>query len=170
MKLHHKIRLVVISTVLVLGCSLSLNGSATVLNEPNISVRMAQQVARTALRQCRRDGFRVSVTVVDRAGLVKATLRDDGTGPHTLGSSFRKAYTAVSLRRSTAELAKLVVDVPTVEGLRDMDENILLLAGGLPITFNGGEVIGGVGVGGAPGGQFDESCAQAGIDRIQNNN
>ena len=74
-------------------------------------------------------------------------------------SAFRKAFTAASLRRSTGELANLIVNVPTTAGLQFMNDNLLLLQGGLPIVDNSGAVIGGIGVGGAPGGQFDEARA-----------
>jgi uncharacterized protein GlcG (DUF336 family) len=54
---------------------------------------------------------------------------------------------------------------PSLQGLRDMDRNILMLGGGLPIEING-EIVGGIGVGGAPGAHLDDACAQAGLDAI----
>jgi uncharacterized protein GlcG (DUF336 family) len=114
--------------------------------------------------QCRADGFRVSATVVDRAGQLKALLRDDDAGPHTLESSRRKAFTAASFRSGTAQLGQLVAANPAAANLVEIPE-VLVLGGGLPIR-SGGEVIGAIGVGGAPGGDRDEICAQAGIDRI----
>ena len=84
----------------------------------------------------------------------------------TLGDSSRKkAYTAASLRRPTSEFAELIAKNPAVQGLRDMNEDILILGGGLPINM-GGEVVGGIGVGGAPGGHLDDACAQAGLNII----
>jgi uncharacterized protein GlcG (DUF336 family) len=97
---------------------------------------------------------------------VRALIRGDGAGPHTLDSSSRKAYTSASLRRPTQELAKMVSESPVIAGLRGMNEKILILGGGLPIKA-GEEVIGGIGVGGAPGGDKDEACALAGIDKIK---
>jgi uncharacterized protein GlcG (DUF336 family) len=58
-----------------------------------------------------------------------------------------------------------VAENPALDELRAMDERILILAGGLPIEING-EVVGGIGVGGAPGGDLDAACAQAGIDEM----
>src|SRR5574341_485444 len=72
---------------------------------------------------------------------------------------------AASLRRGTTELAELINKVPTLQALREMNGDILMLGGGLPIEI-GGDVIGGIGVGGAPGGHLDDACAQAGLDAI----
>ena len=127
--------------------------------QANISSSTAGKVVKKAVRKCSQDGFNVSAAVVDASGVLVAHLRADGAGPHTVSSAFRKAFTAASLRRSTGELANLIVNVPTTAGLQFMNDNLLLLQGGLPIVNNGGTVIGGIGVGGAPGGQFDEACA-----------
>jgi uncharacterized protein GlcG (DUF336 family) len=91
--------------------------------------------------------------------------RADGAGPHTVDSSRKKAYTAASLRRATTELAELMNKVPTLQALREMNNDILMLGGGLPIEI-GGDVLGGIGVGGAPGAHLDDACAQAGLDAI----
>lgn len=107
----------------------------------------------------------MSVAVVDRAGLLRVQLRGDGAGPHTIDSSRKKAYTAASLRRPTAELAELVARTPTLQSMSQMNEDILMLGGGLPIEV-GGEVVGAIGVGGAPGAHLDEDCAKAGLDAI----
>ncbi len=105
--------------------------------------------------------------VTDPAGLVRALIRGDRAGAYTLDSSSREAYTSASLDRSMGELAKMLSTNPTAEGLRQMNEKILILPGGLPIKV-GEEVIGGIGVGGSPGGDKDEACAQAGLDKIKN--
>jgi uncharacterized protein GlcG (DUF336 family) len=134
--------------------------------EKVLPLSLATEAAQAALVACEKTGYHVSVAVTDRAGLVRALIRGDQAGPHTLDSSSRKAYTSASLGRSTGELAKMLSTNPTAEGLRQMNEKILILAGGLPIKV-GGEVIGGIGVGGAPGGDKDEACAQAGLDKIK---
>jgi uncharacterized protein GlcG (DUF336 family) len=91
--------------------------------------------------------------------------RADGAGPHTVDSSRKKAYTAASVRRPTSELAELIAKVPALQALGDINENMLMLGGGLPIEV-GGEVVGGIGVGGAPGAHLDDACAQDGLDAI----
>jgi uncharacterized protein GlcG (DUF336 family) len=149
---------------------LSLSPASSLLAQerprtPALPLELASKAALAALEQCEADGYRVSVAVVDAGGNVKALLRADGAGPHTPDSSFKKAYTAASLGRPTGELAQLIVDQPAAQGLRDMNENILILGGGLPIKTDGGAA-GGIGVGGAPGGHLDEACARAGLEAI----
>ena len=130
--------------------------------EAMLPLVLAQQVAAAGLAKCEEGGYKVSVAIVDRGGNLKVLLRGDGAGPHTTDSSFRKAYTAASLRRSTLHLAELITKVPGIQALRDMNDRILILGGGLPIELEG-EVVGGIGVGGAPGGHLDEACAAAGL-------
>lgn len=154
------------AALLSLALSLPVTGLAEeILREPNISLALAQKAAAAAVEKCRADGYRVTAAVADRNGLLRAQLRADGAGPHTLDSSRRKAFTAASLRRQTSDLADLLGKTPTLQGLRDMSPEILILGGGLP-AFVQGEFIGAIGVGGAPGAQFDDVCGQAGLDAI----
>ena len=133
--------------------------------ESVLPLGLANKAIYAAIESCKKDGYRVSVSVVDRAGILRAMGRADGAGPHTVDSSRKKAYTASSLRRPTTELAELINKVPTLQALRDMNDSALMLGGGLPIEI-GGDVIGGIGVGGAPGAHLDDACAQAGLDAI----
>lgn len=133
--------------------------------ESVLPLSMAGKAVQAAVEACKKDGYRVSVSVVDRDGVLRSMARADGAGPHTIESSRKKAYTAASLRRQTSELAELIAKVPALEALRDMNENILMLGGGSPIEI-GGEVVGGIGVGGAPGAHLDDACARAGLDAI----
>ena len=126
---------------------------------------LATKAASAAVEKCTKDGYKVSASVVDKAGVLRAMMRADGAGPHTPDSSRKKAYTAASTGRATSELAELVVKAPHLHSLGKMNENILILGGGLPIQF-GKEVVGGIGVGGAPGTHLDDACAQAGLDAI----
>jgi uncharacterized protein GlcG (DUF336 family) len=151
----------------LLACSFAAAAAAAdeLPREATLPLALAGKAATAAVEKCRQDGYRVTATVVDRAGVVKVVLRGDGAGPHTVDSSAKKAYTAASLRRPTSELAELIAKVPSAQGLRDMNDKILLLGGGLPIEL-GGEIVGGIGVGGAPGGHLDDACAQAGLESI----
>ncbi len=133
--------------------------------EAVLPMGLAGKAIQASLDACNKDGYRVSVSVVDRAGVLRAMTRADGAGPHTIDSSRKKAYTAVSFRRPTTELAELINKVPTLQSLREMNDQILILGGGLPIEI-GGEIVGGIGVGGAPGAHLDDACAQAGLDAI----
>lgn len=134
--------------------------------EKVLPLSLATEAAQAALAACEKEGYHVSVAVTDRSGLVRIQLRGDHAGPHTLDSSGRKAYTSASLGRPTGDLAKMIAGNPTLEELRNMNERILMLGGGLPIQA-GDEVLGGIGVGGSPGADKDEACAQAGLDKIK---
>lgn len=133
--------------------------------EAVLPIGKATKAIQASLDSCNKDGYRVTVSVVDRAGVLRAMSRADGAGPHTVDSSRKKAYTAASLRRPTTELAELLNKVPTLQALREMNDQVLILGGGLPIEL-GGEIVGGIGVGGAPGAHLDDACAQAGLEAI----
>ena len=151
---------------LVLGLFATFPARADELpRESVLPLTTANKAILAAIEACRNDGYRVSVSVVDRAGVLRAMGRADGAGPHTVDSSRKKAYTAASLRRPTTELAELIAKVPALQPLGDINENMLMLGGGLPIEI-GGEVVGGIGVGGAPGAHLDDACAQGGLDAI----
>jgi len=145
-----------------------LSGGVSAAELPRQAVlplKMASQAADAALAQCRKDGYKVSVAVVDRGGVVRYQARDNGAGVHTIDSSRRKAYTSVSMGRPTQFFAELVSRVPNIQGIREMNDSILILGGGMPIKIEG-EVVGGIGVGGAPGAKLDEACARAGLKAI----
>jgi uncharacterized protein GlcG (DUF336 family) len=133
--------------------------------EATLPLAMATKAATAAQDKCKQDGYRVSVAVVDRAGVLKVLMRGDGAGPHSTDSSTKKAYTAASLRTPTGDMAEMIAKTPAAQGLRDISDKMLFLGGGLPIEI-AGEVVGGIGVGGAPGGHLDAACAQAGLDSI----
>jgi len=104
----------------------------------------------------------VTATVVDRAGLVRAMQRADNAGPHTIAASQAKAYTSASARNTTSAMLETSQKNPGAANLGDIP-GFLVLGGGVPVKA-GDEVIGAVGVGGAPGGHLDEQCAVAGIE------
>jgi uncharacterized protein GlcG (DUF336 family) len=132
---------------------------------PYLPLDMAQTAAQTALEACAAEGHNVSVTIVARSGETKVLLRADNAGPHTVGSSTGKAFTSASMGRDTAGLAGFIGENPANDGLRDMDGRLVIQAGGLPIRIDGA-LVGGIGVGGAPSGDIDATCARAGLDEI----
>ena len=132
---------------------------------PFLPLDMAQTAAQTALKACAAEGHNVSVAIVARSGVTKAILRADNAGPHTVGSSTGKAFTSASMGRDTAGLAGFIGKNPQNDGLRDMDNRLVIQAGGLPIRI-AGALVGGIGVGGAPSGDIDAGCARAGLDAI----
>jgi uncharacterized protein GlcG (DUF336 family) len=134
------------------------------LVEKNVSMGMALAIIQGALDQCTKDGYKVSVTIVDKAGNVAASIRGDGTNPHTLEFSRLKAYTARTRGQTSLEFMKLTSD-PANAYLRQIP-GVVAVGGGVPIKA-GTEVIGAVGVSGAPGGEKDEVCANAGIAKAE---
>ena len=142
----------------------ALTHAQGVTSERTIAVGAAHDAAMAAMEQCRRDGYRVTVTVVSRSGQVKAVIRDDGTNPHTVENSFRKAYTSLSFRIPSGDIGKRPTAALGAFGVLQL-ENMTSAEGALPIRA-GTEVIGAIGVSGAPGGDKDAVCAQVGIDKI----
>jgi uncharacterized protein GlcG (DUF336 family) len=141
------------------------------VTERTISASAAQEAARVALEQCRKEGHRVTVTILDHAARTKVVVRDDGASPHSLQHSLNKAYTALTYREPSGDYGKrAAANFPASAGALNL-EKIATAAGGLPIRA-GNDVVGAIGVSGsrgspnAPGGASDTKCAQAGIDRI----
>ncbi|WP_105405254.1 heme-binding protein [Neorhizobium sp. T7_12] len=134
--------------------------------ESVLPVSLAMRALQASLARCEKEGHRIGISIVDRSGVVRAVARGDGAPPHTIDSSRKKAYTAVGFRRSTTDIVAMLSETPALRGLQDMNEEVLALGGGLPIVF-AGEVVGGIGVAGAPGGHLDDACAQAGLDAIE---
>ncbi len=127
-----------------------------------LSMDTALTVAQRTIEQCRNEGMQVAVTVVDRVGQPQVVLRDSLTPELALNISEQKAYTAVTFKSATSALQgnfESPFSVAKVDG-------VLPAAGGLPIEA-GGSTLGGVGVSGAPSGEIDERCAQAGVDAVQ---
>jgi uncharacterized protein GlcG (DUF336 family) len=145
-------------------------GAQTLVTERSISIEAAQEAARTALEHCRKEGHKVTVTVLDHAARTKAILRDDGASPHSVQHSLNKAYTALTFQQPSSDFGKRAAGSPTGAGAIHLDK-IATAAGGLPIRA-GNDVVGSIGVSGSRGtqevrgGVADTRCAQAGIDRI----
>jgi uncharacterized protein GlcG (DUF336 family) len=134
--------------------------SAQVLTERNLSIQMALTIAQTALAACTP---RVSVAVVDRTGRLKVFLQGDGAAPHNIELARRKAYTALTFRRTSLEWAKRT---ETQNQGQRMLADVVSQQGGVPINI-GDETIGAVGLSGAPnGGQQEEDCGKAGIAKV----
>ena len=147
----------------LLAVSLAAPASAQLLDHKDLSLATALTIATTAADTCKSQGNLVSVTVVGRDGQVIVLLRGDNASPHTVENSRRKAYTARTFRISSGEFAKRVTANPTT-GLVHLS-GVIAAQGALPIKA-GNDVIGAVGVSGSPGGDKDEVCAKAGLDKL----
>jgi uncharacterized protein GlcG (DUF336 family) len=121
-----------------------------------LSPRVAHSMVLAAVQDCTRRGYKVSASVVDRNGNLSAFLRDPLSGPHTVKVSQRKAFTAATTQMSTAQLSS--------RSDLNFAPDMLLIVGGVPISFNG-HFYGGVAVAGATP-TIDEKCAKAGIEAV----
>lgn len=135
-----------------------------------LPLSLAIEAAQEAIRACEASGYRVSASVVDTSGVVLVQARGDHSTIHTEHSSFRKAYTVVTLGpifrfQTSSAFAALVAGSPNGPGLITLP-HVIPLAGAVAIR-RGEEVVAAIGVGGAPGGERDEVCAQAGVALIQ---
>jgi len=125
----------------------------------------AQKAVAAALEDCRKRGYQVAVAVVDRSGVVQALMRDRFAGPHTPDTAIGKGWTAVSFRTDTTELLKITQPGQPSSGIRNLP-HVVAVGGGVLIQ-SGGNIVGAIGVSGAPGGDLDEQCAKAGIAAIR---
>ena len=153
---------------LVAAVLLAAAGSASaqaVRTERNMSLDLANQIAGATVAACTAGGYAVTATVVDRAGTVRAVHRADNAGPHTLAASRLKAYTSASAKNNTLAMMEAAQKNPAAANLVNIP-GYLLLGGGVPVKV-GTDVIGAVGVGGAPGGHLDEQCAVTALAKVQ---
>ncbi len=160
------IRITIFATLLVTA----MGASAQVgVKGYSLPLDLADEAAREAVRSCEASGFRVSAAVVDTSGAVKVLLKGDHSTVHTRDSSFRKAYTTVTMGPifkfdTTSQFVERLKANPSAPALASIPD-ILVLAGGVAIRARG-EIVAALGVGGAPGGDKDEACALAGVAKI----
>ena len=131
---------------------------------PTVTFEAAALAAQAALAECRKRGATVAVAVVDRSGIPLVMMRDPLAGMHTPETAIRKAWTAVSFRGSTSDLVGTTAPGGPNGGIRHLP-NVAMVGGGL-LLRSAGSVVGGIGVSGAPGGDLDDACAEAGIRAI----
>src|ERR1044072_7550949 len=148
-------------------CTPAFAGDDALVIYKSLSPEVALEAAQGALKKCRDNGFQVAVVVVDRFGHPQVLLRDRYAGLPAGDIATAKAYTALSFRRATSELAKMVragqIDANLARGRRPA----LGGRGGGVGMEPGGPLLGGIGVSGAPGGERDEECAKAGLDAVR---
>lgn len=142
----------------------SLASAQTVLTRKDISAGAAFRVAQAAIAACKAQNFDVSIVILDREGNVRLSVRADTASPHNYENAQRKAYTALTFHRPSAEWAQNLKTRPELAGQKDLSQ-VITLGGGLPIKV-GAETIGSIGVSGSPGPTFDEGCAAAGVASI----
>ncbi len=149
------------AAALCLAAAAAAEEPAVVIPIQRLTADMALKAAQATVTACRKLGFNVTVTIVDRGGHEQVVLRDTLAVPLTVTIAKQKAYAAMNFNTATSELENRFSS-PFSPGKVD---GVILSAGGIPINA-GGTIIGGVGVSGAPSGKADEDCARAGLDAI----
>jgi uncharacterized protein GlcG (DUF336 family) len=153
------ISLIAVSTVLASPVS------AQTLATHRIPAVLAAEAAGEAVASCAKGGYSETAVVVDADGATIATLRGDGAGIHSLDSAHDKAYTAVTFKSDTMALADRAKTDGPIAPLAKLP-HILFFPGGIVIKLDN-EVIGAIGAAGAPGGNLDDGCAKAGLEKIR---
>jgi uncharacterized protein GlcG (DUF336 family) len=161
---------VVAALVAALGLTVFSARAEGLIAIHRIPASLAMEAVTEAVSACAKQGYGVTAVVIDADAVRQAELRGDGAGVHTPEGAWAKARTAVSVapigkQDSTAPYAERVKSDATLQAL-EFQPGLLFIAGGVAIKF-GNEVIGAIGVGGGPGGNIDEGCARAGLDRIK---
>ena len=159
--MRHIIKISALALTLVTAAA----NAQTIRTEKNMSLELANQLASASVAACAANGYAVAATVVDRAGTVRAVQRADNAGPHTLGASQAKAFTSASAKNTTLAMIEGAQKNPAAANLVYIS-GYLVLGGGVPVKA-GNDVIGAVGVGGALGGNLDEQCAMAALDKVK---
>jgi len=161
LKMLHRLGLAALAAAFV--CAAPSAGDAQLLARKDLSLGTALTIATTAYETCTAQGYRVSVTVVGRTGEIILQMRGDNASPHTMENSFRKAYTSRTFRIPSGEMVDRLKADPQLGAIHLT--NVIATRGALPIKV-GDEVIGAAGVSGAPGGDKDEACVKAGLDKV----
>ncbi|WP_036768203.1 GlcG/HbpS family heme-binding protein [Photorhabdus australis] len=151
-------------TILAAGLFAQSAFASSLITERNITLELANKLASEAIQSCKSSNYNVAVAVVDKSGVLKAVQRMDEAGLHTVEASKMKAYTALSTQRTSEDVMKTSQSNPGAQYLGDIP-GFLLLAGGVPVK-SGDEVIGAIGIGGAPSGSLDQQCALDAIQKI----
>ena len=136
---------------------------AQLLTHKDLTVAAATVIAMTAIETCKAQGYNVSAHVLGREGQVIVAIRNPAAGFATFENSMKKAYTARTTRAPSGKFAETVKGNPNAAQF--FLTNFVAAQGALPIMV-GQDTIGAIGISGAPGGDKDEVCAKAGIDKV----
>ena len=145
----------------LIAASTALTFAQGLPTEKVLTSDVASAIAQATIAKCRADGFHITVVVLDRGNAYKALLRDDGSGMLSIDVARGKALAALAFGRSSAEAGKMFAAIPNAP----QSPGLMAVGGALPIKV-GEDVIGAVGVSGAPGGEKDEACAAAGLAKV----
>ena len=158
-------------TAISLACIATGVQAQGLIQTHRLSAALANEVVGESVAQCAAKGYKVVAVVVDLDGVRQAMLRGDGAPIHSVDNAYYKAYTAASLtlarkEESTKQVADRMAKAPPSTVPQTPLPNVTYAQGGIAIMA-GGNTIGGLGVSGAPGGNFDEDCARAALAKIK---
>jgi uncharacterized protein GlcG (DUF336 family) len=157
------------STVVAAAATAQAQG---VITQQRLSAHLANQVVGDTVANCAQKKYNVWAVIVDLEGVRQAVLRGNGAPIHSQDNAYYKAYAAASItlgrnEGSTREVAARMAKAPASTVPNTQLPNVTYGVGGIAIRAVDGKIIGGLGVSGAPGGQFDEECGQAALDKIK---
>jgi uncharacterized protein GlcG (DUF336 family) len=152
-------------SLLAVSAALISPVSAQTLTTHRIPAALATEAASEAVASCAKGGYTETAVVVDADGATIAAIRGDGAGIHTLDSAHDKAYTSATFKNDTMALADRAKTDGPITPLAKLP-HILFFPGGVVIKLDN-EIIGAIGAAGAPGGNLDDGCAKAGVDKIR---
>ncbi len=153
-----------IAVMAVNSLVLQVQAAESTFTSKSLTPEAALKAAQAALAHCRKGSYQIAVAVVDRAGVAQVMLRDQLAPPQSPEFAVNKAWTAINFKISTNELANETQAGKPQSGIRNQPR-VVAVGGGLVIQ-GGGNILGAIGVSGAPGGAADEACALAGIKAI----
>ncbi|MFT4066498.1 GlcG/HbpS family heme-binding protein [Paraburkholderia sp.] len=161
-----------VATVLAIAATSAHADDTNLVMTQKLRWQTAEALASEAVRVCASRGYSVTATVVDPSGHQQAVIKGDSVPLQSLSVSYRKAYTAYSYglafnKDSTSELIAAKVAGPLDGGVLATVPEVIFIPGGVTLRKADRTVIGGIGVSGAPGGDKDEACAQAAVDRYR---
>ena len=136
--------------------------AADVVSDKSIGMELARDIANETILACRNDGYHVSAVVVDRHGLIRASLRDDLASRFTLEIAERKANMTVMAWTDSGQFKNARSDIR--QELNHIS-GLIVMEGGIKIV-SGGYNVGAVGVSGAPGGDKDAACANKALKKL----
>src|ERR1700722_10843998 len=145
MRCNHSVSVVVASIVAFAPLAAGAQGLPV---KPYLPLEIAQTAASAAVAKCKGQGFSVTVFVLDRNGEPIIMMRGDDASPHHVESARRKAFTALTFKMPSADVAPFIEQHPAAAALADLT-GIIRLGGGLPIK-SGDDIVGSIGVAGAP--------------------
>ena len=154
---------IVLSFSLMVASMVQAAEQPVLVNIKRMSLETALKIARAAIKECRKQGVQIAVTVVDRSGIPQVMLRDVLAPDITVRISRYKAHAAVAFNSRTSALSGRF---KSPSGVGAKTPGLIFSAGGVPVQA-GGSILGGVGVSGAPSGKTDESCAAKGVKAVQ---